>query len=630
MEQAIQDFVKAQTSFVEKERDTEAEQSQKLTGQLAATHLQRLGLALVNLRITGVRTGLGGRTVLTLEAPIQGDPIQATTLRGGDIVRVEAAGAVKEEETRQGVVVSMTQSKVTVALGPDDDVPEAWKERCTVRKLANDITYRRTLRALKDLGELKRRPSLHDVLFRNSEAAADAGIYEGKIEFFDDSLNESQKRAVRLALGPGDVAMVHGPPGTGKTHTVVEIIRQMCLRGQRLLVCAPSNVAVDNLAERLGRTKIPLVRLGHSARILPKAAALSLDSQMRDSDGGMLLRDIRRELDTAMAKLPKAKRAERRELYGEIKELRKEFRQREAKVLRETIGASRVVLATLSGAASKEINNEGFDVAIVDEATQASEAECWIAALKAPKLILAGDHHQLPPTTKQTTEAPTMFDRVRKRLPGRCSMLEIQYRMHRDIAHVSSEKLYEGKLQPYADVAEHLLCELPGVAETEDTLVPLLLIDTMGSGMLESADTEGSLLDADSKCNSGEAELAAAHVAALIDAGVAGGEIAVISPYVAQVRLLKLLISPNHPDVEIGTVDGFQGREKEAVVLSMVRSNDAQEVGFLKDHRRINVAVTRARRHLCVIADSETVSKGSPFLSALFVHIEEAGEIRYV
>ncbi|KAJ2883040.1 hypothetical protein H4R27_003031 [Coemansia aciculifera] len=680
MDGTIAEFTKTHLELIENERNFEIEQSQALISGLLPTHLQRLGFALVGLRVTNTRTGLGGKTMMTLEAAIMGDPLPPTSLRSGDIVGLCAPGGHKpgkqaDKKDQQptarlsGVVTLVSESKIVVAVGGDDgEIPEDWHERCTVKKLANDTTYKRIIHALKDLTAIKERPALHTVLFSNIDPRfeAETVIADDDTGFFDSSLNESQKAAVRLAVSAHDIALIHGPPGTGKTHTIVEVIRQLAARNQRILVCGPSNVSVDNLVERLGRIRgLPIVRLGHPARILPAAVAHSLDSQTKYSDAGELVRDIRKELDDTLAKIPKCKRsAERRALYDQVRELRKEYRVREAKVIDHTIGGSRVVLATLSGAASRDLakNKSKFDVVVIDEATQAMEGECWIAALQAPKLILAGDHQQLPPTIKsmdaretkpkedgekeqrQSCELleTTLFERVRTKFGDTvCCMLTTQYRMHADIMKVSSERLYDGRLIADVSVAAHLLSDLEHVTATDDTESPLVFIDTASSEMRESAESSDisdtatgnrqvkQLGDTDSKLNKGEAELTLLHVDRLIAAGVLAADIAVISPYNAQVRLLKSMIRDKYPEVEIGSVDGFQGREKEAVILSMVRSNGAKEIGFLSDFRRINVAITRARRHLCVIADSETVSVRDPFLKALFKHLEQSADLRY-
>ncbi|KAJ2158815.1 hypothetical protein GGF46_003506 [Coemansia sp. RSA 552] len=649
-------FVAGHRALVERERQYELEQSQAFLSKMAATRLQRLGYALAGLRITGMRTGLGGKQLLTLEAAVVGDPLPPTSLRAGDIVGVEAASASKAKSggtsSLSGVVSAANEGRLVVALGADDEVPQAWNERCTVKKLANDTTYKRILHALNDLEDVhakkvprsgnSRASSLLPVLFGSRSATPRfGGEAVSDDEFLDKALNTSQRAAVRLAVSAQDVALVHGPPGTGKTQTMVEVVRQLVSRGKRLLVCGPSNVSVDNLVERLAKQSIPMVRLGHPARLLAAAVDYSLDSQTRYSEEGALVRDVRQEIDAALQNIRKSKRAaERRGLYAEVKDLRKEYRRREAQVVDQTIGKAQVVLCTLSGAASRDlIRSQGaFDAVVIDEATQAIEGECWIAALQAPTLILAGDHHQLPPTVKSlrdTTEllGTTLFERVRDRFgPTACAMLTTQYRMHEDIMHVSSVRLYDSKLVAGEAVKAHVLSDLDHVEATETTAVPLVLVDTSGSGMLESTQEDDAatvLADADSKLNRGEADLVVAHVEELLDAGVPPSDIAVISPYNAQVRLLKSLLRDKYPQVEIGSVDGFQGREKEAVVLSLVRSNDAHEIGFLADYRRINVAITRPRRHLCVVADSETVGRRDPFLKAVFEHLEDKAELRY-
>ncbi|KAJ2322892.1 hypothetical protein GGI00_005793, partial [Coemansia sp. RSA 2681] len=360
MDGAIAEFAKTHLELVENERNYEIEQSQALISGLVPTHLQRLGFALVGLRVTNTRTGLGGKTLLTLEAAVMSDPLPPTSLRTGDIVGLCAPGGHKpgkqatdkpdaQKSTQlSGVVTLVSESKIVVSVGGDDgEIPEEWHERCTVKKLANDTTYKRIIFALKDLTAIKQRPALHTVLFSDvaPRFADDTAIADdGDTGFYDQSLNESQKAAVRLAVSAHDIALIHGPPGTGKTHTIVEVVRQLAARDQRILVCGPSNVSVDNLVERLGRIRgLPIVRLGHPARILPVAVAHSLDSQTKYSDAGDLARDIRKELDDTLAKVQKCKRsAERRVLYEQVRELRKEYRVREAKVVDHTIGGARV------------------------------------------------------------------------------------------------------------------------------------------------------------------------------------------------------------------------------------------------------------------------------------------------
>ncbi|KAJ2309540.1 hypothetical protein H4R23_003297 [Coemansia sp. Cherry 401B] len=620
-ESAIRAFVARHLLLVERERASDAEQTRVLTAARSPAQLQRLGLALAGLRITRTRTGLGARPVLTCEPAVAGDALPPTSLRVGDAVRVQGAG----DATLSGVVSRVTAALVAVALRADDHVPPEWRERCALVRLATDATYARIERALRDLAACAPRPHLHRVLF----GAEPARLGAEDIAYVDGALDASQRHAVALAVRARDAALIHGPPGTGKTQTVAEAVRQLCLRGLRVLACAPSNVAVDNLAERLGGLRI--VRLGHAARMLPAGAAHSLDYLTRHSDAGALLRDVRAELDACLRRAAACKRAaERRELRAEIAQLRREFRAREAGVVAQTVGGAQVVLATLSGAQARCLAAAPpFDVVVIDEATQAVEGEAWIAALRAPKLIVAGDDHQLPPTVKsqRAPAALSLFDRARARLGPACCMLETQYRMHELIMRVPAARLYDGRLRAAPAVAAHVLADIAGVADDDDTRAALVFVDTADAALLEDVQ-DASLADRDSRLNRGEAALAAAHVARLLAAGLPPRDIAVVSPYAAQVRLLRSLLAAHLPELEIGSVDGFQGREKEAVVLSLVRSNDRREIGFLADYRRINVAVTRARRHLCVIADSRTVATSDPFLCALVAHLEENAELR--
>ncbi|KAL9059723.1 MAG: hypothetical protein Q9162_001024 [Coniocarpon cinnabarinum] len=495
----------------------------------------------------------------------------------------------------------------------------------------------------------------------------------GQIEWIGEHLNASQKSAIKFALASPEIALIHGPPGTGKTHTLIELIIQL-LRPERqrsagkpakLLVCGPSNISVDNVVERLAAYKIPMVRLGHPARLLPSVLNHSLDVLTKTSDAATLVQDIRKELDAKQASISKTRSGrERKAIYGEMRELRNEYRARERRCVDELIRTSSVVLATLHGSGGYQLKEADFDVVIIDEASQALEAQCWIPLLSAKKAILAGDHLQLPPTIKslnsksqkqpkqraeRTSEAnnaskipnltleTTLFDRLLKlHGPAIKRMLTTQYRMHEAIMAFPSAALYDSELEAADSVKIRLLKDLKGgVTETEDTGVPLVFYDTQGGDFPERAEDEdlGSKkkrsLTAESKSNENEAGIVRKHVASLIKAGVRADDIAVITPYNAQLSILGSLLKETYPDLELGSVDGFQGREKEAIVLSLVRSNAEGEVGFLGEKRRLNVAMTRPRRHLCVVGDSETISKGSKFLKSWMQHLEEHADLRY-
>ncbi|XP_072495490.1 DNA-binding protein SMUBP-2 isoform X2 [Notamacropus eugenii] len=451
------------------------------------------------------------------------------------------------------------------------------------------------------------------------------------LTFCNDCLDASQKEAVGFALTQKELAIIHGPPGTGKTTTVVEIVLQAVQQGLKVLCCAPSNIAVDNLVERLAAQKQRVLRLGHPARLLDTIQHHCLDAILARSDQAQILADIRKDIDQVKSKKPLEKRDAN---YGrnELKLLRRELREREEAALLRSLSWADVILATNTGASPdgplKLLPDDYFDVVVIDECAQALEASCWIPLLKARKCILAGDHQQLPPTvvSQQAAKAGlslSLMERlIEKHGQKVVRMLTVQYRMHQAIMQWASEELYHGQLTAHPSVAGHLLKDLPGVAPTEETSIPLLLIDTAGCGLLEL-----EVEDEQSKGNPGEVQIVSLHIQALVDAGVRVGDIAVIAPYNLQVDLLRQQLSPKYPQLEIKSVDGFQGREKEAVILSFVRSNRKGEVGFLAEDRRINVAVTRARRHVAIICDSRTISNDA-FLKKLVDYFTLRGEIR--
>ena len=491
-----------------------------------------------------------------------------------------------------------------------------------------------TMTKLSKMSEAECTPLIRVLLGQSSPAPPDFGKVE-ELQFLDSSLNTSQKDAIRFALASPDVALIHGPPGTGKTHTLIEIILQMLKRELRILVCGPSNISVDNIVERLASHKIPMVRLGHPARLLPSILDHSLEVLTKTSDAAAIVQDVRREMDDKQASVRKTRNGrERRAIYGDLKVLRKEYRDREGRCVENLVTGSMVVLATLHGAGGYQLRAQQFDVVVIDEASQALEAQCWIPLLNAKKVVLAGDHLQLPPIVKSLNstaagrkdkieerskalneklenlsltedekKAPesmslenTLFDRLLG-LHGKSikRLLTVQYRMHTKIMHFPSNELYEGKLQAAEHVKARLLTDLPyAVRETEDTREPLVFFDTQGGDFPEKtgdpSTAKGTRLLADSKSNEMEAALVQVHVTNIIEAGVHAADVAVVTPYNAQLTVLGHLLKEKYPDVELGSVDGFQGREKEAIIITLVRSNPVHEVGFLGEKRRLNGA----------------------------------------
>ncbi|EED19166.1 DNA helicase, putative [Talaromyces stipitatus ATCC 10500] len=697
-------FAAAQRKLLQKEHEAE-----KLSSALATSStntvspstrrtLQATGYALTGLVLEQWRTGMGGRIVgeFGADAAFATESTEDTDgrarfgahgIRVGDVVRVLeiSAGRKSGREGKEaegnkangaeGVVIKASDKALSVAFGQtggganaraEEAVDDLWGKKLWLVKLANDVTHRRLNQTMEKMEKMPESEHTYfmRVLFGHTTPSSPDYDAIGAIEFIDPTLNHSQKEAIRFALASKEIALIHGPPGTGKTHTLIELILQMIRRNMRILVCGPSNVSVDNIVERLAPHRVPIVRVGHPARLLSSVLDHSLEVLTQTSEAAEIVRDVRKEIDEKQASIRKTRNGrERREIYGDLKELRKEFRERESKCVEDLVTGSKVVLATLHGAGGHRLKNQKFDVVIIDEASQALEAQCWIPLLTASRAVLAGDHLQLPPTIKSSNidsskktsktkvkEAEksssldslqgvslgqTMFDRLLAlHGPSIKRMLTTQYRMHEKIMQFPSNEMYEGKLIAADSVKDRLLKDLPyGVEDTDDTKEPLVFIDTQGGDFPEKAEDEdatikGGLLS-ESKSNEMEARVAIRHVEGLIDAGVRPEDIAVITPYNAQVALIAQCLREKYPGIEIGSVDGFQGREKEAIVVSLVRSNEKHEVGFLGEKRRLNVAMTRPKRHLCVCGDSETISKGSKFLKNWIGFLEEHADLQY-
>jgi hypothetical protein len=442
-------------------------------------------------------------------------------------------------------------------------------------------------------------------------------------------LNPPQRAAIDFALVAKDFAIIHGPPGTGKTTTVVEFIRRAVARGDTVLACAPSNHAVDNLLEKLLAAGELPVRLGHPARIVPELRERAIDILAEKHPDARQARKVARDAFALFRQADKWTRekpqpGEKAALRKEARDLLADVRKLEALAVERVLDEARVICATLTGLDSQLLGQRRFDVVVIDEACQSTEPATWVPLLRADKVILAGDHCQLPPTilSPEAAErglAVSLMERLVARFgPGAARLLTVQHRMHSAIMDFSNEEFYGGELIAHESVANHRLCDLPGVTANALTETPVQFIDTAGASYDEELEE-----DTGSRRNPQEAALAFKKVCALLDAGVSAAQIGVITPYRAQVRLLRERLA-HVPELEIDSVDGFQGREKEAIVVSFVRSNPEGEIGFLADARRTNVALTRARRKLLVIGDSATLAN-DPFYQRMLTHFEAIG-----
>ncbi len=619
--------------LLELESTAQARRAAEQTRKFSGADAERTGNTLVDLRIIDENAGLGGRYILQLAKPRR-SPLPWTRLDVGSPVLLSADVEHDQRKSSsgfRGVICQRDEHGISVAL---THLPEEMGdvEKWRVDLAGDDVSAQRQRTALLrgKNARANRFAQLRDVLLGLRPPAYDADLVEPVL---DQGLNDSQRDAVRMALSARDVALIHGPPGTGKTTTVVELIRRAVRRGKKVLACAPSNLAVDNMLERLLAKGERAVRLGHPARVLPQLRANTLDLLVEEHDDVRLSHKLIKEALQLFRRADRYTRAkpapgEKREMRQEAKALLDDARRLEAQAVEHILDQADVLCATTTALDDNMLGDRRFDLAIIDEACQSTEPGCWIPLLRCDKLVLAGDHCQLPPTILSKEAGGqgfgvSLFERLMT-LRGQnfSSKLSVQYRMHEAIMSFSSREFYQGDLIADAAVREHLLHELEHVTALPATEFPVEFIDTAGAEYDEELEPDG-----ESRRNPREAALAVRKVQALLECGVAPREIAIISPYSAQVRLLREMLSV--PGLEIDSIDGFQGREKEAILISLVRSNPECEIGFLGELRRMNVALTRARRKLIIIGDSATLG-GSPFYSRLLEHCETVGGYRSV
>lgn len=602
----------------ERERASVREQVRAERLQLTLAERVERGHALRDLVVDDSDASTGDRVLLWLKQR-NGERFVDLRLSPGEPVRlwskdpegeaVEQAVVTRLESSRLGVTVSADYGEFLDhgAFALDREAPE--------------VSFERGARALQQLRSAKagtRAGRLRGLLFGGAELAGFAP--QPSAAYYDAGLNESQQAAVDFALAAPEIALIHGPPGTGKTRTLIELVRQALKRSERVLVTAASHAAVDNLAERLIASGVPVLRLGHPARVSPAVLASTLDARLDQSDARKQARKLTAQASELRRRVQK--RSARGSLdYREAQGLRAEAKR----LMREAYGQldlarelifqeAKVVCVTAAGADPARLAAFAFDRVVLDEATQAVDPWALAVLLQAERAVLAGDPCQLPPTVvdegaARAGLASTLFERLAARFGERVlRLLNVQYRMHAALMQFPSDSMYEGKLTAAPEASAHTLAQL-GVQDDPLRVGPLVFLDTAGKGYVE----ERSEADPSTK-NPGQAERVALEVQRLLARGLAPDALGVITPYDAQVRTLRgLLREACERGLEISSVDGFQGREKEAIVVDLVRSNDAGELGFLRDVRRMNVALTRAKRFLVVVGDSATLAADAYF-----------------
>ena len=440
-------------------------------------------------------------------------------------------------------------------------------------------------------------------------------------------LNETQERAVNEVLRAKDVAIVHGPPGTGKTTTLVEAINETLMRESQVLVCAQSNMAVDWICEKLVDRGINVLRIGNPTRVNDKMLGFTYERRFEAHPDYPQLWAIRK----AMRELRRRKKGRDDNFHQKLERLKSRATELEIRINADLFGEARVIASTLVGSANRLLEGQKFGTLFIDEAAQALEAACWIPMRRVSRVILAGDHCQLPPTVKSIAAlkgglGKTLMERIVENKPECVTLLGVQYRMNDEIMKFSSDWFYGGKVKTAAEIQQR-----KSILNFDR---PILWLDTgeMEVGPDEPDNKEQFVGESFGRVNKGEAELTLRSLqdyftkigkARILDEQI---DVGVISPYRAQVQYLRRLLKqreffkPYRRLITVNTVDGFQGQERDIILISMVRANENGEIGFLRDLRRMNVAITRARLKLIILGDVATLTR-HPFYKKLWEYV---------
>ncbi|BDD04626.1 AAA domain-containing protein [Aureibacter tunicatorum] len=521
----------------------------------------------------------------------------------------------------QGVVNYVKKDRMRITL-QEDELPE-WAQdgRLGVNLTFDEGTYKALEKAMDDVIEAKgdRLAELREVLV--GEVAPSFNALEA---FKHSGLNLSQEDALNYAASARDAAIIHGPPGTGKTTTVVRLIRHLLKTEKNVLVVAPSNAAVDLLTDKLTEQNVSVLRLGHPARVTDQTLKQTLDVKITNHQDYRSLKGIKKKAEELRKMAYKYKRKfgpeermQRKTLLRDVDLLKAQAFQLEHYIINDIMEKTDVVTCTPFGTTHDLLKNVVFETLIIDEATQALEPACWLPMKRANRVILAGDHCQLPPTVK-SYEAKELLNTLFEKIVGTKQvdkMLDTQYRMNEKIMNFSNRAFYNGNLKAHDSVAHHTLGEVEEVLE---------FVDTAGCGFGEGQNRETRSL-----FNKDEADLLIKRLKSLLEPYEEHEyTIGVISPYKAQVELLTEMIeedeffkSISHL-VTVNTIDSFQGQERDIIAISLVRSNERNEIGFLADTRRMNVAMTRARKYLMMIGDSATLGHND-FYGNLLDYVDE-------
>ncbi|GAB4342775.1 MAG: AAA domain-containing protein [Flammeovirgaceae bacterium] len=629
------------SQLLEKERAEQFNQYHLIMNDLSILERRKQGYTWFPVLITHTELGVGGKWVLSIER--KNDLAENHQFSVGSMVALFGQKDAEKKEYLKGVITFLTRNFMKVAFSVEE-LPDWIEEyKIGIDVLLDDVTFSEMKSAISKLIDNKdnRLVQLRNVLIGKS---APDMILERDIDIpFEpfSNLNDSQNNAIKKASLSKHIAVILGPPGTGKTTTIIHLIDYLIKTEKQILVTAPSNAAVDLLTQRLSERGIGVVRIGNPARVGEDLQQLGIEYLLSEHEDAKKIKKLRKQAAEfkRMAwqykrKFGKEEQEQRKLLIQEAKQILKECEQLEEYLLEKILSNAKVITATLVGTNHPYLRKFHFNTVIIDEAGQALEPACWIPILKANRVIMAGDHCQLPPTVKSYEAAKaglmkTLFEKIVELYPLSVHLLNVQYRMNEEIMEFSNEQFYGKNLKAdeqvrYARISQN--------ADLEAYTKPLTYIDTAGCGFDEVQTEEGM-----SKSNPEEARLLLNVLKEWLDAmtnelDLKKISIGIISPYQAQVACLHTLFSEDSRfdkslDIQIQSIDSFQGQEKEMILISLVRSNDMGEIGFLKDTRRMNVALTRAKKKLIVIGNSATISHHN-FYASFIAYCEKIGAYR--
>ena len=621
------DYFKKLLELLKMEREVDKQAYLELTRSSTVAERRANGLAWYPIAIRG--TELNKAEYITVEVERTTHADISHQLRFG-VSAMLFSNLDAKNNFLEGTITFSGGNRLKISFRTDELPDWASDGKLGIDLLFDDNSYDEMQSALKlamTLSEKKEEGRLISIL-----TGATAPTFDKDVPLYDNpKLNTTQQAAVNKIVQANEVAIVHGPPGTGKTTTLVQAIKTLIKAGEKqILVAAPSNTAVDLLSEKLSEEGLNVLRVGNPARVSERLMALTLDSKVAAHSSVKEIKRLKKQAGEFKEMAHKYKRSfgraereQRKALFDEAYKIMKDVDKMEQYIIDDVTSKAQVIAATLVGANHYTVRGLRYNTVVIDEAGQALEPACWIPILKGKKLILAGDHFQLSPTIKSDAAAKgglsnTLLEKVISLHPEAVSMLGEQYRMHEKIMGYSSAVFYENKLLAHGSVANHLLF-------ADD--MPLVFIDTAGCGFEEKTENK-------SISNPEEAVFLFKHLSRLVAELGAHYKpahfpsVAIISPYKEQLHVLKdqLLhvpeLQPYLQSISANTIDSFQGQERDIVYISMTRSNADGIIGFLSDTRRMNVAMTRARKKLVIIGDSATLSR-HPFYAGFIAYAEK-------